>query len=411
MQNIVIDQPYQFIPPHHGTLVWNTVLRPYLRRYLRKNYGIEKVECRGAEHLRKSIEAGHGVLLTPNHARECDPLVLGQLSICVDRPFFFMASWHVFMQSRFMHWLLRRCGAFSIYREGMDRASVNAATEILESGERPLVIFPEGVASRTNYHLNALLEGTALMARAAAKKRGKMQPPGKVVVHPVAIRYNFHGDIEKTLAPVLDEIEARLTWRPQRHLPLVERIYKLGEALLSLKEVEYLGRTQAGPIRERIVRLTDHLLVPLEAEWTKGERDAHIVARVKRIRTAILPDLVKGEITEAERERRWRQLADVYLAQHLAHYPPDYVRSNVTPERLLETVERIEEGLTDVARIHRPMSATIEVAPAIEVNPTREARGSADPLMAKIEQELRRMLGLGRGDVDPALPKAADVAA
>lgn len=402
MQNIVIEKPYQFIPPHRGTF-WHSVLQVYLRRYLRRHYGIERVECRGQELLRASIEAGHGVLLTPNHSRDCDPLVLGELARCVGQPFFFMASWHVFMQGKFMAWLLRRAGAFSIYREGMDRASVNAATEILETAERPLVIFPEGVASRTNYHLNALLDGTALIARSAAKKRGKMQPAGKVVVHPVAIRYHFHGDVERSLGPVLDEIESRLTWRPQRQLSLIERIYKLGEALLSLKEVEYLGRAQAGTIRERIERLTDHLLVPLEAEWAKGERDGHIVARVKRIRTAILPDLIKGEIPEAERERRWRQLADVYLAQQLSHYPPDYVRENVTPERLLETVERFEEGITDQSRVHRPMSATVEVGPAIEMSPTREARGSSDPVMTKIEQELRRMLGIA---ASPAAPNS-----
>lgn len=394
MQNIVIDQPYEFVPPHRGT-VWYSLLSVYLRRYLRRTYGVERVECRNPELLRRSIEAGHGILLTPNHCRDCDPLVLGELARCVGKPFFFMASWHVFMQGKFMAWLLRRAGAFSIYREGMDRASVNAATEILETAERPLVIFPEGVASRTNYHLNTLLDGTALIARSAAKKRGKMQPASKVVVHPVAIQYHFHGEVEKSLGPVLDDIESRLTWRPQRHLSLVERIYKLGEALLSLKEVEYVGKAQSGPIRERIERLIDHLLVPLEAEWARGEREDHLVARVKRIRSAILPDLIKGEITEAERQRRWRQLADVYLAQQLFHYPPDYVREDATPERLLETAERFEEGMTDASRVHRPMSATVEVAPAIDVSPVRESRGSSDPVMTKIEQELRRMLGIG----------------
>jgi hypothetical protein len=85
----------------------------------------------------------------------------------------------------------------------------------------------------------------------------------------------------------------------------------------------------------------------------------------------------------------------VYLAQQLFHYPPDYVREDATPERLLETAERFEEGMTDASRVHRPMSATVEVAPAIDVSPVRESRGSSDPVMTKIEQELRRMLGIG----------------
>ena len=108
MQNIVIDQPYEFVPPHRGTFWYSVLQQVYLRRYLRRTYGIERVECRNHELLAQSIEAGHGVLLTPNHSRDCDPLVLGELARCVGRPFYFMASWHVFMQGKFMAWLLRR---------------------------------------------------------------------------------------------------------------------------------------------------------------------------------------------------------------------------------------------------------------------------------------------------------------
>jgi 1-acyl-sn-glycerol-3-phosphate acyltransferase len=61
--------------------------------------------------------------------------------------------------------------------------------QLTAEAERPLVIFPEGVISRHNDKLNNLMEGTALMARGAAKQRASANPPGKVVVHPVAIRY------------------------------------------------------------------------------------------------------------------------------------------------------------------------------------------------------------------------------
>ena len=37
---------------------------------------------------------------------------------------FIVASWHLFMQSRLQTFFLRRLGAFSIYREGMDRAAL-----------------------------------------------------------------------------------------------------------------------------------------------------------------------------------------------------------------------------------------------------------------------------------------------
>ncbi len=403
MQNIVIDQPYQFVPPHCGRF-WYALFGLWLPRYLNRNHGIESVECRGVEHLRRSLEAGHGILLTSNHSRPCDPMTLGMLSLAVRRPFYMMASWHLFRQSRFQTWLLPRIGAFSVYREGLDREALKAAVEILNEAERPLLLFPEGVVSRTNDRLNNLMEGTAFIAHTAAKQRAAATPAGQVVVHPVAIRYLFRGDLEAALTPVIEEIEARFSWRPPHGCRLRERINRVGEALLSLKELEYLGQLQTGEVPERLGRLINRLLQPLEKEWLKGEGDSDVVARVKKLRMAILPDLVSGEIDEAERARRWRQLADLYLAQQLSCYPPDYIRSWPTPERLLETVERFEEDLTDRTRIHRPLHAIIEVGEALSVSPVRERGGGPDPLMEKIRGQLEAMLERSGKETTPLSP-------
>lgn len=391
MQNIVIDKPYVPVPPYRGR-IWPKLLTLYVPRMLRKKFGIMRVECLNADRLAQSISAGHGVVLTPNHSRDEDPFVMGILSRKVRSPFFILASWHIFMQDRFHAFMLRRAGAFSIYREGIDRTAVNTAVEILATAERPLVIFPEGIVSRTNERLNELLEGTALIARTAAKKRAKLDPPKKVVVHPIAIRYQIQGNIEPAIHDLLDEIESRLTWRKQRNLPLVERIYKTGSALLTLKELEYLGEARHGDVGPRLAELIDAILVPLEAEWVHGQREGSVPTRVKRLRTAILPDMTKNEIDDAERQRRWKQLADLYLAQQLFHYPPDYVRSSPTQMRMLETVERFEEDLTDRVRVHGPMQVTITVGQAIEVSPAREGRGGDDPLLTQIESQLMAML-------------------
>jgi 1-acyl-sn-glycerol-3-phosphate acyltransferase len=396
MQNIVIDKPYVPVPPHRGR-IWPKILTLYLPRLLRRKFGVVQVDCANAERLAQSIAAGHGVLVTPNHCRDEDPLVLGMLSRKVRSPFFILASWHVFMQDRMQSFLLRRAGAFSIYREGIDRAAVNTAVEILESAQRPLVIFPEGHISRTNDRLNDLMEGTALIARSAAKKRAKLQPAGKVVVHPVAVRYRFGGDAPTAVSSVLDEIETRLTWRKQEKLALVDRLYRTGGALLALKELEYLGEARGGDVATRLTNLIDAILLPLEQQWLGGKQSDTVPARVKRLRSEILPDMTKDQIDESERQRRWLQLADLYLAQQLFHYPPDYVRSNPTPERLLETVERFEEDLTDRVRLHGPIHAQITVGEAIEVSPAREGRGGGDPLMLQIEKQLRTMLGLETG--------------
>src|SRR4051812_35890937 len=275
-------------------MLWPRALNWYFPRYLRRRYGTQRIDVEGAEKLRASIDAGHGVLVTPNHCRDEDPLIVSALSRKIGTPFFVVASAHLFMQNKLQAFVLRRAGAFSIYREGMDKQAVQTSIEILESAERPLMIFPEGHISRTNDRLTPMLEGTALIARQAAKKRAK-ENRGKVVVHPVAVRYSFPFDVDAAAARMLDEIEARLTWRPSRDLPVVERLRKVGAGLLALKELQYLGHTQEGTIAERITKLTGSILTPLEAEWTNGNDEGHVVARVKRLRSAILPDMIKGE--------------------------------------------------------------------------------------------------------------------
>ncbi len=391
MHNIIIEKPYEFVPPYESRM-WRPIIQRYLVRYMRREYGIVDIQCRGVEHLEKSMAAGHGILLTPNHCRPADPYVLGVLSDVVRTPLFFMASWHLFMQNWWTTWVVRRMGAFSVYREGMDRAAVSAAIEILEKSQRPLVVFPEGVITRTNDELVNLMEGVSFIARRAAKKKAQQTPEGKVVIHPVAIRYFFRGDIHKAVEPVLGEIEKRLTWRPQEDLPLYERIRKVGSALLGLKEVEYLGEPQCGDINQRQDRLIDCILSPLEDKWLDGKREENVVARVKKLRFAILPDMIKGDIGEDERARRWRQLADLYLAQQISAYPPEYAKSYPSVDRYLETVERFDEDVTEKARVHPPMHCTIQVDEAIEVSPTRERTPDGDPLMHKVEASLRQML-------------------
>lgn len=395
MHPVVIAEPYRFVPPHQGTLWPRLISRFYLPRFLRRTFGIENVELRGVERLRTSLSAGHGIMLTPNHCRPCDPMVIFNLANAVGVPPFTMASWHLFKQSRLQTWILRHSGVFSVYREGMDREALRTAINLIAEAKRPLVLFPEGVVTRTNDRLVHLMEGTSFIARNAAKARADA---GAVVVHPVAIRYLHDGDVACSVGPVLEDIERRLSWQPRPDLSTPERIARVGLALLALKEMERLGAAQSGPLAERLERLIDHLLVPLEAEWLKGKRDpAGVIARVKALRSAIVPDLAAGELAEAEQARRWQQLADMYLAQQLYLYPPGYLAEDATPERLLETVERFDDDLTDSARVHPPMRAIVEVGEAIPVSAQRERGGEGDALMDQVRQRLETMLaGLRR---------------
>lgn len=391
MQPVVVAEPYRFVPPHRGGF-WPWLFGCCLVRRKLRDFGVEQLEFRGVERLRASFSAGHSVMLTPNHCRPCDPFVILALLASEGKSAYTMASWHLFKQSWMQTWFLRHAGVFSIYREGLDRDALRLAIEVLAEAKRPLVLFPEGVITRSNDHLIHLMEGTSFIARNAAKTRGET---GKVVVHPVAIRYLHEGDTSAAIDAVLLDIESRLSWRPRPDLPTLERIARVGRALLTLKELEHLGAQQSGDLADRIDRLIDHLLTPLETEWLKGKRENGVVARVKSIRIAVVPELAGGELSEAERARRWRQLEDCYLAQQLALYPRDYL-AKATPERLLETVERFDEDLTDDARIHRPIRAIVEVGEAIAVSANRERGAAGDPLMDGVRSQLEAMLATTR---------------
>src|SRR5207237_1038366 len=129
-----------------------------------------------------------------------------------------------------------------------------------------------------------------------------------------------------------------------------------------------------------------------EDVWVNVIRRTDILRLVTALRPAFLPDMVAEKVDEAERRRRWQQLADIYLAQQLANYPPDYFKPEPTPEKLLETVERFEEDLTDKTRVHRPIHAVVEVGEAIEIPPGRDRGAEGDSIMTQVRQQIETML-------------------
>lgn len=390
MQKLLIEKPYRFIPPHAGT-VWPTIFQKLnlYGIYLRSKERVISHECRHVERLRRSIEAGHGILLTPNHCRTADPLVMGFLAREARTHVYAMASWHLFNQSRWSSWAIRMMGGFSVYREGVDRQAIDTAIRILDHAERPLIIFPEGATSHTNDHLHALLDGVSFIARVAAKRRARREA-GKVVVHPIGIKYLYQGEFKPEADRILSTLEARLSWQPQRQLSLLERVTKLGFALLQLKELEYFGESRSGSLGDRLAALIDRLLGPWELEFLGRTQNGAVNGRVKALRMQIMPAMVQEKLDAAERERRWKILNDIQLAQQLASYPPRYLQSNPSVERLVEMLERFDEDFNQRETVLGNLHVIIDVDEPIAVSPQRE--GHSDPLLVAIEARLQSLL-------------------
>ena len=307
-----------------------------------------------------------------------------------------MASWHVFKQSWLETFISRHIGAFSVYREGMDRRSLDTAVDIVATAERPLIIFSEGVISGANDRLMSLMDGTSFIARTAAKRRQNAHPESGVIVHPVAIKYQHQGDPETLLGPVMDRLERHVFWNSQSGTPMLERITKFQTALQGAREVQWLGSTLNGDLGTRAQELVNLILQQHELEWLGRKRSGDVVGRVKDLRIAIITDMVTGKLDETERQRRWRHLADLYYAQCFSLQVSGYLDVDLPPDRLkhhmFEAVERMEEDLTDKMTIYHDLHVDVVVGEGIEIDPALRKSKSGDPVMSELRSRMLQLL-------------------
>jgi hypothetical protein len=163
--------------------------------------------------------------------------------------------------------------------------------------------------------------------------------------------------------------------------------------MLSLKEIEVDVTPTSSNLYERAEKLVEDVLARLEEKWGVKDTSGNPMTRVKRIRTVILPDMMAGKVTPEERERRWGDLTALYHVHNISHYPRDYIlREKNYPERVVETVERLQEDFTDVMRVHEPFHAVIQVGEAIPVGTERVRDELGDPVMAEVRRQLQTMI-------------------
>lgn len=396
MQNIVFDDPYEFIPPAEAIFVpW--LMKKIFPRVMRNRYGVREHTIVGLKHLQESLRRNDGVILSPNHCRAADPLLTGAIVRATPCNVYAMASWHVFRQSWLETFVCRRVGAFSIHREGLDRKALNFAIDAVANAKKPLVVFSEGVISSANDRLMPLMDGISFIARSAAKKRIKANPDSRVVVHPVAFRYQYEGDPHKLLPPTLTRLEKNFFWQPQSHLGTLDRINHLRHAVQCSREVQWYGEAKQGDVEVRIQQLANDVIQRHEQEWLGRKRTGDIIGRVKELRSTILPDMVAKKVDSKESARRWKHLADLYYAQCTSLHVVGYLNPDVPEDRLnhrmFETVERLEEELTDQTTVYPDNTVEIRIGEPIEVATKRDRSGDGDPLMKRLRTDMLELLG------------------
>lgn len=340
-----------FWPPK-PTRLWAAVLAPLRRYYLHRFFGIAGITLEGWHEAAANFAPGDGVLIAPNHSHDSDPHVMMEAGARAGCQFHFMAAWQMFSgHGGIDGFILQRMGAFSVDREGCDRRAIKQAVELLTTG-RKVVVFPEGEVFHLNDRLTPLLEGVAFMALNAQKELERAGSPRRVWVLPTAIRYRYVADITPQLETAVGELERRLVMKPQGTTPLEQRITRVGEVLLTIKEKEILGRSrdQQGTLPERLDFLLSWLLEKLETTHLgKSPAADTIPLRVKALRRHLFEVWLDEGAERTARRAARESLEEVQLVLRLYSYPGNYIASHPSIEHMAETVEQFEEDLNGVA--------------------------------------------------------------
>ena len=389
--------PYQFKPPRYSPLLAPILTRLSQLLFLRRKFRIRDMRFEGLELVANLVRERNTVLVAPNHADHADPHVL----VCLGRrnglAFHFMAAREGFETSPWNSLALQLCGAFSVDREGADISAIKTAMTILRDARYPLVVFPEGEIYHHQERLDPLNEGVATIILRAASN---LPEDRAAYLVPAALIYTYDSSVESSFSERLNALEERITWKPREDMDLVDRIYRLGEGLVALKEFEFLGHTRSGNLVDRLSNLQAALVSEVEARYPgRGATTGSIPERVKALRGRIRKQLIDPDFNLSEKEefRLYDDLDTLFVAVQLYSYPGQYLRESSSTQRVAETILKLEEDVLEEAVYASPRDVDVKFGEPIEIGTfLRENqlsfRTAVGPLTALVSERIQTML-------------------
>lgn len=363
---------------------------PWMRREMYRVAKIADVTVHGDDHVRRALESGAGVMITPNHSFHYDSYVLGHAAHQIGRPFHFLTAWQVFaMSTPVQRWIMQKHGCFSIDRESADLGAFKRSVEVLRTHPCPLAIFPEGDIYHTNDRVTPFREGAAAIALSAARRAER-----PIVVIPAAIRSRFIDDPTPGLLEVMDRLERAVHWRPRPDLSLTDRIYRFAAGMLALKELEYLGGSQSGTIPERTTALANQILLQQEQRLKIEPQTDSIPERVKDLRRHLIQQLERPDLDAQTRDQMQRDMHDLFFVIQLYSYPGNYVSEKPSLERISETLDKFEEDILN-ATYPKPKArrrASVTFGSPILISAERGARDAVPEITLRLESRVQELL-------------------
>ena len=349
---------------------------------------------------------GERLLLTPNHPTNDDPALLFALSRAARMPFHYLACRETFDGLHGL-WgrLIQRLGAYSVVRGTADRESFRASREILAAPGGKLVIFPEGEVYSQNDTLLPFHAGVVQLAFWALEDARKAGDAGADIgLLPVAVHYQFVRDMTESIARSLASLEEALGLPMDAGAEPYARLRRIGIAVLETMEAEYgLKRPGAGTaddLTPRMNALKTLLLdraaaligVPLSPDATLPERMRTLMNSVYAVtheEATVRRSPYRERLHHQQAARVAPLMRDLNRVANWIAAQDHYAGARPTPERMADTLRRLEVEAFGASRLRGPRRATVRVGEPLRLAARYDAyRADKRGTVARVTRDL-----------------------
>ena len=266
-----------------------------------------------------------------------------------------MAAYDVFQRDKLKAWAMQKFGAFSVDRDGSDRASMKFAMDILKEGRYALTIFPEGNVYFMNDRACPFLDGASFIALKSQKDLG---PGRKVYVVPLSTKVTHCTDQRGAVLEKVSILADKTGVELNPSVDLRVDLMRIGEKALRLR-LESLGyrprgseSMELGPFlhasAHRIIeRLEKSMELKVRAKDSTEDRIRRIRSQIHQIRTDPEKDAQCPDATH------WAE--EAILAMRVLSYTSHYIEDKPTLDRYAETVEKLTEDF--FGELQRPWAS------------------------------------------------------
>ena len=340
------DLPYQFVAPKPNHFIIG--LGRFVNRFIglpSKNHLIKNIELSGLDsYLETRSDNKARYVIVCNHPTHSDPQVVNEICRRMNIRPSFMAAYDVFARSKITSWVMQRVGAFSVDREASDRKAMKCAGEILDQGQYPLVIFPEGNVYLCNDRVMPFAEGAAFIALRAQMKLGNDHP---IYAIPISLKYTHIEDVREKVTDKLKSIAKKFGSNLSKEEPIIDEITRVSILTLSehLKDHGYNVPKEDFEVEQIINDSAEQIIKKLETALDMNLKEEEpLISRIRKIRSKI--HSIKIEPKDSDGSNIPENIADqAMLALRILGYSGGYAKQNPNTDRITETVIRLSEDI------------------------------------------------------------------